>query len=505
MARLTAEQLSQRVLDLGLATDSQLRDLWAEPGRQHVSGEAFQQLLLRRELLTNYQLERVLTGQRTGFFYGDYKVLYLVGTGTFARVFRAAHRNSNRLVAVKVLRRRFSDEAEQTDRFYREGKLCSKLRHPNIVPIFEVHSQATTHFIVMEFVEGRNLRDFVKIRKLFEPAEATRLILGVANGLDYAFGRGITHRDIKMSNVLISSRGQAKLVDFGLAGADSHLSDEALATLANPRTIDYAGLERATGVRKDDSRSDIFFVGCMYYHMLSGRPPLVEMGDRVQRISKTRFQEIAPIREVAPSIPLGAAMIVNKAIEFDPERRYQTPGEMAADLKNALRRLTRGDAAPVASFDADGDSPRAEGLDGNGRSRTIMIVEADVKMQDLFRGQLKRRGYRVLVTSDVKRALRRFAEDPKVADLVLFSTGILGKSALDAFNRGTAIEAMKDVPAILLLGEHQREWKSRADVDQHRVVLAMPITLRQLREVLVRLLVPAVTSGNRGTTNESRV
>ncbi|OHB81071.1 MAG: hypothetical protein A2W31_02850 [Planctomycetes bacterium RBG_16_64_10] len=496
MAKLSAEQLTQRVLDLNLLSDSQLRDLWADNGRRHLSGEQFQQLLLRRELLTNYQLERVLAGQRTGFFYGDYKVLYLVGTGTFARVFRAAHRRSDRLAAVKVLRRRWSDDAEQTDRFYREGKLCSQLKHPNIVPIYEVHSQGTTHFIVMEFVEGRNLRDFVKIRKSFEPTEATRLMLGVASGLDYAFQRGISHRDIKMSNVLVSSRGQAKLVDFGLAGADGQLSDEALAKLANPRTIDYAGLERATGVRKDDLRSDIFFVGCMYYHLLAGRPALVETRDRVQRLSKTRFQDIPPIGDIAPSVPLCAARVVNKAIEFNPARRYQTPAQMIADLKNAANRLKG--MTTSASHRADGKPARGEGVDQDGRARTVMIVEADPKRQDLLRDQLKRRGYRVLVTADPQRAIRRFADDPLVADLILFSTGALGGSALDAFNHCGNSRTTKDVPVVLLLDEHHRAWQSQTRPAPHRVVLAMPITLRHLREVLVRLMAAEVPSSEPG-------
>ncbi|MFV2069044.1 MAG: serine/threonine-protein kinase, partial [Pirellulales bacterium] len=330
MAKASAEQLAQRALDLDLISESQLRDLWSETGSRNISADGLQTLLVRRELLTNYQIERLLAGHRTGFVYGDYKVLYLVGTGTFARVYRAADRETNRLAAVKVLRRKFSDDPEQTDRFFREGELCRTLKHPNIVPVFDVHSQAATHFIVMEFVEGRNLREFIKVRRTMDPSEATKLMRGVANGLDYAFQRGISHRDLKLSNVLVSSRGQAKLADFGLAGADGNLSDEALAKLVNPRTIDYAGLERATGVRKDDARSDIFFAGCIYYHLLSGRPPLVETRDRIQRLSKTRFLEIPPLHEIAPDIPFSCALVVNKAIEFDPEKRYQTPGEMAA-------------------------------------------------------------------------------------------------------------------------------------------------------------------------------
>lgn len=489
MAKMSAEQLAQRALDLDLVSEEQLRDVWAQTGTRNVSSAAFQQILLRRELLTNFQLERLLGNFRTGFFYGDYKVHYLVGSGTFARVYRAAHRKTNQLVAVKVLRRRWSDDPEQADRFYREGQLCQTLKHPNIVPIYDVFSQGMTHYIVMEFVEGRNLREFIKIRKVMDPLEATQLILGVASGLDYAFGKGISHRDLKLSNILISSRGQAKLVDFGLAGADTNLSDEALADLANPRTIDYAGLERATGVRKDDSRSDIFFTGCIYYHLLSGRPALVETRNPIQRLSKSRFRDIAPLTDVAPRVPAAAALVVKRAIEFDPERRYQTPGEMVAELKHVVARLAK--AAPEAgeqSVRAVEFGARNEGVDPQGRPHTIMVVEGDVDMQDLFRKQLKRRGYRVLVTSDPKRALDRFSDEPNVADLIILSTGSIGEAALTAFNQLCKSADTKHIPAVLLLDERHRDWQQDAAADTRRVTMTMPIKLRQLRETLLKLL-----------------
>ena len=164
------------------------------------------------------------------------------------------------------------------------------------------------HFLVMEFVEGRNLREFVKIRKKLDPVEATRLMIGITDGLRYAFEHGLTHRDLKMSNVLVSSRGEAKIVDFGLASMDETLTDDALADLPNTRTIDYAALERATGVRKDDTRSDIYFLGCIYYNMLAGQPPLAETRDRVQRLSKQRFLDVVPIQKADPSIPACVAI-----------------------------------------------------------------------------------------------------------------------------------------------------------------------------------------------------
>jgi len=484
MVELSAEQFAQRAFDLNLLDERQLQDIWGQLGTRQLSGDEFRQLLLRRELLTNYQAERLLRGDRSGFFYGDYKVLYLVGSGTFARVYRSVHKKTGEIVAVKVLRRRFAEDPEQAERFYREGLMGATLRHPNIVPIFEVVSKNDTHFLVMDFIEGRNLREFIKIRKKFDAADATRIVIDVASGLDYAFQRGICHRDLKMSNVLVSSRGQAKLVDFGLAAADKNLSDDAIADCPNPRTIDYAGLERATGVRKDDQRSDLYFLGCIYYHLLTGQAPIYETKDRIQRLSKTRFQDVTPILKVDPTLPRAVAVVVTKAMELDPAKRYQSPNEMANELRSAAQRINEPEA------DSGGESAARRHSASAGPpapQRTLMFIDSDIELQNVFRERLKSGGYRVLVTRDPDRAIERFAEE-KVADCVIFSSEGLGQAALDAFNRFGKGEKTQQVPAILLLAEQHRAWKSQARIDAARVVVEMPIRLKQLREILARLV-----------------
>ncbi len=486
MVELSAEQFAQRAFDLNLLDERQLQELWGQIGTRQLSGEQFQQLLLRRELLTNYQTERLLRGDRSGFFYGNYKVLYLIGSGTFARVYRACHKTTGEIVALKVLRRRFADDPEQADRFYREGMMGATLVHPNIVPIMEVLALNGAHFLVMKFIEGRNLREFIKIRKKFEPAEATRLMADVAAGLNYAFQRGICHRDLKMSNVLVSSRGQAMLLDFGLAAADKQLSDDAVANSPNPRTIDYAGLERATGVRKDDQRSDIYFLGCIYYHMLTGNPPIYETRDRIQRLSKSRFQDVIPITQAEPTIPRAIASVVNRAMELDPAERYQSPGEMLADLKATMQKIGQPGAPAVEEEDA-GAAASAPAAPTRPRL-TLMFVESNVQLQDIIRERLKNNGYRVLVTRDPDRALSRFADGSMAADCVIFSTGELGEPALDAFNRFGENQATSSVPAMLLLGEQHLAWKAKARLNEHRVVVEMPIKLRKLREALAKLV-----------------
>ena len=286
MDHLNAEELLQRALDRELLTERQFQEVWAAVGSRLATLDEVKRQLLRGEYMTSYQLDRVAKGERSGFFYGPYKVLYSVGAGTFARVYRAVHRQTGEIVALKVLRSRFSDpsQPEQAAQFMREGKLGLTLRHPNIVPIYDVASEGRSHWLVMEFVEGWNLRDLVKIRTKLEPLQATRLMKGMVEGLRYASEHGLTHRDLKLTNVLVTSAGEAKLVDFGLAALDEKFADGADDEMSNTRTIDYVGLERASGVRKDDSRSDIYFMGCMFYHMLTGQAPLTETRDRAAHV-----------------------------------------------------------------------------------------------------------------------------------------------------------------------------------------------------------------------------
>ena len=475
MAELSAEQIAQRALDLDLLDDRSFRDVAAES--RNLDAAQVQQLLLRRELLTPYQLERLIKGERTGFFYGKYKVLYQIGAGTFARVYRGLQRDTKRVVAVKVLRRRFSDDAEKREQFYKEAEVGLTLRHPNIVAIEEVGNERTSYYIIMEFVEGQTLREFLKVRKRLPPLDAIRLMADITRGLDYAFRRGVSHRDLKASNVLVSSSGQAKLVDFGLAAVDPNMSDEALAGLENPRTIDYVALERASGVKRDDNRSDIYFAGCIFYHMLAGEPPLEETRDRFKRISTTRLFEVTPLKQRCRDVPPPLAAVVDKAMELDVKARYQNPGEMLADLTMLQSRLAAGETLETAQLGT-----------GAGKQKVLMIVESNARIQDTLRTQLKQQGYRVLVTTDPQRPMQSFAGGMIAADCALFSTADLGEQALDAFNEMAAHADTARVPAILLLGSRHGQWAARARLSARHAALVSPFKLQDLLDLLTKLL-----------------
>ena len=185
-------------------------------------------------------------------------------------------------------------------------------------------------------------------------------------------------------------------------------------------------------------------------------------------------------------------MVVNKAMMLDPEGRYQTPAAMLADLRTAAKRLAEGHAEADEAADdgsSDGQASASTGVDAPGTGRSVMIVESDGQMQDIFRKSFKHAGYRVLVTADPGRAAGRFRQDAAVADCVLFSAQQIGQPALEMFNQLGEDKRTESVPAMLLLDESQQAWKSKAHTAEHRIVLAMPLTMKQLRTSLEQLLV----------------
>jgi serine/threonine-protein kinase len=485
MTEMTAEQFAQTVQNVGLVDFAEFEAVWREIGSRSVPVEELISFLLRKGLLTNLQLDRLRKNERYGYFYGKYKLLYLVGKGTFARVYRASHQEADNVYAVKVLRNQHSSDPLQRERFLQEAKMVMPLRHENIVPVYEVDEERNRPYMVMEFVEGQNLRDFLKVRGRFDVTDSLRLIADIAAGLEYALGKGVTHRDLKLSNVLVTSTARAKLVDFGLAAISAVARNDPSSKTPSPRSIDYAGLERITGVRKDDARSDIYFTGCMLYHLLSGQPPLLETKERSQRLSVSRFREVKPILQHAPDLPSSVVALVNRAMELDPDKRFATPTELLADIRAVQRRLA-GDLEEDLEGEGDGRGQKLSAREGE--SRSVMVVESNAEMQDALRDLLKRRGYRVLVISDPQRALARFADAQNPSDCVIFCTTDLGEYALDAFNRFGTDENTKAIPSILFLAEKHHDLSRQAQLAEHRVLLPMPLKVRQLRAILLKLL-----------------
>ncbi|MEM9588776.1 MAG: serine/threonine-protein kinase [Planctomycetota bacterium] len=490
MSDLTADEFALRVVDVGLAERRVVNQALGDLGVGDVSLEDAIDALQSRGIVTTLQTEKILKGDRSGYFYGDYKVLYLIGAGTFARVYRA--QKGDEVFAVKVLRKRFRDEVKELEQFLREGRMGLKLRHPSIVSIYDVVPDKRNPFLVMEFVEGQTLRDLVKIRGRLPADLCLKLMDDIAGGLAYAATFGISHRDLKLSNVLVTAQGKAKLVDFGLAALSDRNNPEQMADCPNARAIDYAALERGTGVRKDDPRSDVYFAGNMMYHMLAGTPALTETRDRLQRLNVSRFQEITPLHEIVPDVPGVVNQLTQRAMTFDPEKRIQSCAALQAEVRKTIELVKRGRVAPFGDDHApvNADQVGDDDLPSNeGEGYVVMLVESKAELQNAIRQRLKSRGYRVLIISDPNRALARF--DPTYeapADVVIFGAADLGTLTLQAHNEFATSEHTKAIPSILLADHRQQTIIRGAKRGPNRKLLALPLKVRELRGALSKVL-----------------
>lgn len=485
MKPTTAEELAHRAQELQLVAAAQFGDVWTELGGHTVSIEKLGAALVRRELLTGYQLERLLKGERTGFFFGKAKLLYQIGAGSFARVFRAINVEDGGILAVKVLRSRFCADAEKCRAFRREGEMGRLLRHPHIVGIEDVGQEGNTTYITMEFLEGQTLRELVRIRGAVDLPRALDLILQMVSGLEYAHRRGVTHRDLKASNVLVSSTGQAKLVDFGLAGVDSEAGDRHLDRTEQPRTVDYAALEKLSGMKDDSLRSDIYFLGTIAYLALSGKPALAESRDRLVRSDPRRFTGVAPLATVAPDLPRDVVDVVGRTMQIDPLERWQTAADVRRALEPLAAKYAAGSGARQATRDSgDFPAPSAMSAERAAAKGTIMVVETSQKAQEALRSFFTKLGYRVLVTENPDRALVRFSTSPLPADCLVMSTQSIGDAAVRAFNRLSTDAFFAAVPAILLTSPKQKSLSAQAKLDGLRKVLETPIRTAEMTKLL---------------------
>ncbi len=470
MEEMDANAFIQQILKLGLVTEAQLAEVRDEVG-DTPDLAALISILERKSFLWPWQRGKVLKGDFDGFFLGGYRLLYKIASGSFGRVYRADELLGGRVVAIKVLRRRWSEDQQRIDLFLREGKVGLSLKHPNIVEVLAINRDSSSgqYYLVMEFVEGGNLREILQIRKKLTVAESLRIIEDSASGLAYSYARGMTHRDIKLTNLLISSQGEAKLVDFGLAQffASFAKEDERV-----DRTVDYAGLERATGVKTGDVRSDIFFLGCVLYESLTGRSPIAMPRDKHARMRKERFEQIPPIQPSEVQGPPSLFALVETMMSLEAKRRYQTPSQLIDAIK-AVRREVENKSGK------DGARPP---------SRTVFVVERDEHLQDKLRDGLKEEGYRVFVASDPVRALDRFRQQP--FDGLIVDCRTTGEEGLRVFSLIVDEANRRRFPcaSILILGQDQASWAARLPSVSHSAVMGHDVKFKQLTRKLKTLM-----------------
>jgi hypothetical protein len=282
-----------------------------------------------------------LRGRRLAHF----ELIEPIGVGGMAAVLRARDTQLDRLVALKILPPEMAADPENVRRFHQEARSAARLDHENIARVFFCGEDQRLHFIAFEFVEGDNLRTILEKRGRLPVAESLHYMLQVAAGLAHAARRGVVHRDIKPSNIIVTPNGRAKLVDMGLARSLEPQHDEGLTqsgvTLG---TFDYISPEQALEPREADVRSDIYSLGCTFYHMLTGQPPVPE-GTALKKLHHHQHVKPADPRQFVHDLPDEVAIILDRMMAKQPKDRYQTPEHLVHHLYLAARK--QGAAAEV--------------------------------------------------------------------------------------------------------------------------------------------------------------
>jgi serine/threonine protein kinase len=263
---------------------------------------------------------------------GRYRVEARIGSGGMGEVYRGVDTVLDRTVALKILLPQFARDVSFVDRFRREAQAAARINHPNIVGVYDTGSDGETPFIVMEFIEGRTLADFMSGGGRFTAIHAVEVAEKICDALAFAHAAGVIHRDIKPANVMVTRKGEVKVMDFGIARivAGPQTAPQTSAVLG---TAAYISPEQAQG-QPVDGRSDIYSLGAVLYEMLAGRPPFT--GDSPVAVAYKQVNEAPTLPSVSNSdvSPLLDAVLM-RALAKNPANRYQTAEEFRADLERA--------------------------------------------------------------------------------------------------------------------------------------------------------------------------
>jgi serine/threonine protein kinase len=293
--------------------------------------------LVRAGKLTKFQAAAVLKGNADTLVFGEYVLLDELGKGGMGEVFHARHRRMDREVAIKVLLRSALAEKHAVERFYKEVRAAAKLIHPNIVTAFDASQHGDSHYLVMEYVDGKDLSRIVKEHGPLSLDQAVQCTIQAAQGLKYAHGEGLVHRDIKPNNLLLDRRGTVKVLDMGLARLEyqNGAEDDITRTGQFMGTVDYISPEQATDSRSADHRSDIYSLGCTLYRLLAGMP--IYAGDSA--LSRLKAHDNHPIPSLCASradVPKELDDVFQKMVAKRPEDRQQSMKEVIDDLEAVL-------------------------------------------------------------------------------------------------------------------------------------------------------------------------
>jgi formylglycine-generating enzyme required for sulfatase activity/serine/threonine protein kinase len=344
---VTLEQFIQDVTRSGLMSAGEMATFQQRlpPARRPRDAEALARELVAAHKLTRYQAAAVAQGQAKKLFFDQYVILDKLGQGGMGMVLKAEHRKMKRRVAIKVISPTAVKSPEAVRRFYREVEAAAQLSHPNIVAAYDANEHSGTHYLVMEYVEGRDLAAIVKEHGPLPVRQAVECVVQAARGLQYAHEQGIIHRDIKPGNLLLDKKGVVKILDMGLARMDQAAREEVGGERLTESgqimgTGEYMAPEQALDTHRADARSDIYSLGCTLYRLLTGKPPY--QGETFTQLFVAHRE--APIPSLVAKrsdVPAALDAVFQRMIAKLPDERQQTMSQVIAELE-ALERAPRG-------------------------------------------------------------------------------------------------------------------------------------------------------------------
>ncbi|MGE3780880.1 MAG: protein kinase, partial [Pirellulaceae bacterium] len=346
---LSAQQFVEYLTASGLLSAETCQQIRARIAQQRsISVEDISRQLAVAGQLTPWQVERLLEGQ-TRFTLGKYTLLDELGQGGMGTVYKAHHAALDRIVAIKVMR--LVKEPRAVTRFRREIRAAARLVHPNIVHATDADEANGTHYLVMEFVEGTDLAAYVRERGPLSVETAIQFLLQAAQGLEHAHQRGVVHRDMKPSNLLLDRDGTVKVLDMGLARLDSAdgEQDQLTGTGQVMGTVDFMAPEQAQNTKQADARVDIYSLGVTLWYLLTGR--ILYSGDSVlSKLLAHQRDPIPSLHEACPQASRELERVFTKMVAKSPDDRYCSMSTVIADLRSCLTALSPSPVRQASDF-----------------------------------------------------------------------------------------------------------------------------------------------------------
>jgi len=344
--------IGRLVIDQGLATPEEVKHcltLTRTEEEEEALSNSLAQVLVNKEFVTKRQIARLreaIEAEQSGSSISGYRILGKLGAGAMATVYKAKQVSLDRMVAIKKLPQKFSQNPQFIERFFAEGRAAAQLNHPNIVQAFDVGNEGDVYFFVMEYVEGRSIHEDIVTHKRFKESDAIDIAIQVAEALEHAHERGLIHRDVKPKNIMITKEEVVKLADMGLARAMSDVETAEAEAGRAFGTPYYISPEQIRGEKDIGPPADIYSLGVTLYHMVTGTVPF-EGKNPSSVMRKHLKNDLVPPDHVNPKLGAGISEVIEMMMAKKVKDRYQNCSDLLIDL----RAIKKGETPPIAHQD----------------------------------------------------------------------------------------------------------------------------------------------------------